>query len=396
MGEAALKLGLVGSPLLNETAQPLLSLIDVIPHSCALIDGSGIILAVNPIWRQFGKENGLRNEGFCVGQNYLATCMKSSKIDALAQNALEGITRVLQFGDTFSMEYPCHSPNEKRWFMLTASPLRAAGNAKALLMHTNITERVIAEHATQTRYEELKALVEQRQAYERKLDEFYSMISHDIRSPMASVQASVRIVRSHESKVLSEVDHALLETAEMASNQVLSLITDYLDHKKIRARKQTFSMRSTPAKELVQKATSLLFGLAQSAEVTIETQADDCEIVCDGDSIARVLVNLLSNAIKFTPAGRSVRLIVEASRGKVKFIVRDQGIGMTSEVITKLFEPFATSAQSSFMSGSGLGMMIVKQILEEHGSAPFVESEIGVGTQISFLLDAASSSQSTT
>lgn len=369
---------------------PLVALINVLPNNCALLDANGVILAVNEAWKAFARCNGLRDTLFGVGQNYLETCRRAAKTEPFAAKALSGIEGVLTRGETFTMEYPCHSPVEKRWFMLTASPLEGAGPGRVLLMHTNITERVLAEHSVQAKYDELKQLTEQRAAYEKRLDEFYSMISHDIRSPLCSVVATMRLLSQNVTGSLSLTESELLGDAEMASNQVIGLITDFLDHKKINEHKGVLEFATARTNQIMGKAQAVLRGLAKQSGVELVLEGVDERVICNEDAIVRVVVNLLTNAIKFTPEGKRIYLgAFPCDSDHVEFCIRDEGVGMSQETVAKIFEPFAVSTKSGVMSGSGLGMMIVKQLLEQHDAIPIVESELGAGTKVSFRLQRA-------
>jgi signal transduction histidine kinase len=302
---------------------------------------------------------------------------------------MDGIISVLRGQrDEFELEYPCHSPTEKRWFMMTASRLRCTGDAAILIMHSNITERVLAEIDAEERYEELKVLMERRKDYETRLEDFYSTVAHDIRSPLTSVLGSISLLNGLTPAQLNDEEaKSLLESAEFASRQILALVTDFLDQRKIEQGKMEFAVTQVRAATLLRDARKMVDGLAKICGVDVAIDLEDELVVCNSDSIIRVLTNLLSNAIKFTPSGKRVYLTARrADDQHVQFMVRDEGRGMSSEVQERLFEPFAPCEASDVMAGSGLGLMVVKSMLEQHGSTPTVQSEVGTGTAISFQL----------
>ncbi len=114
----------------------------------AVIDGSGCIVDVNQAWIRFGAANGLPSEQSCMGDNYLETLFRSVNTgDHLAAGALQGISAVLEGKrESFSIEYPCHSPDEKRWFTMRIVPLSGAGSDNLFVVsHHNITARKLAE-----------------------------------------------------------------------------------------------------------------------------------------------------------------------------------------------------------------------------------------------------------
>jgi hypothetical protein len=119
------------------------AVLDALEAHVALIDSQGTILAVNASWQSFGEANGLRDTRFGVGANYFTVCRAA--VDPVAMAAERGIKDILVGQQSsFYLEYPCHSPDEERWFALRATPLADYPNF-AVLAHENITERVIAE-----------------------------------------------------------------------------------------------------------------------------------------------------------------------------------------------------------------------------------------------------------
>ncbi len=122
------------------------AILDALPAHIALLDAEGNIVAVNKAWRQFGETNS-PDTRFCgEGSNYLDVCDRSSGAAAEASEAAAGIRAVLNAQrERFSLEYPCHSPDQNRWFNLISAPLRAGQPGGAVVMHIDITERKLAE-----------------------------------------------------------------------------------------------------------------------------------------------------------------------------------------------------------------------------------------------------------
>ncbi len=140
------------------------AILNALPAHIALLDAQGSVLAVNQAWRQFAGANALRGPEHGIGVDYLEVCERARGDDtAEAQQAAAGIRAVLD-GSTmhFSMEYPCHSPTQQRWFLMTVTPLTAGPQANgAVVMHLNITERKTAEEAlrnNEARFRTLSAM----------------------------------------------------------------------------------------------------------------------------------------------------------------------------------------------------------------------------------------------
>jgi diguanylate cyclase (GGDEF)-like protein len=122
-------------------------IVDSIPHHIVVIDESGIIRYVNQSWTAFARENSCSAVNNCKGLNYLAECDKAGAAgDAFGANAGKGIRSVI-YGEKekFYLEYPCHSPKEKRWFMMDVTPFIVKGYRYFIISHQDITQRKLAE-----------------------------------------------------------------------------------------------------------------------------------------------------------------------------------------------------------------------------------------------------------
>ena len=138
-------------------------ILNALPAHIALLRNDGVIVAVNESWRRFGSANVLRSEDFSVGQNYLTVCDRAQgDCSDEAAAAAEGIRRVLR-GEApeFSLEYPCHSPTEKRWFRLMVTPVGPDRASGAIVMHVNVTQRRLAEEAIREQEVAQRSLAEQ-------------------------------------------------------------------------------------------------------------------------------------------------------------------------------------------------------------------------------------------
>jgi PAS domain S-box-containing protein len=138
------------------------SILNALPAHIALLDTTGIIISVNDAWRRFASANAIRGSGNGIGLNYLETCDRArGNGSPEAHLAAEGIRSVLGGGTKhFSLEYPCHSPTEQRWFQLVVTPLREDRMVGAVVMHLNITERMQMERAAQLNQKRLRNLID--------------------------------------------------------------------------------------------------------------------------------------------------------------------------------------------------------------------------------------------
>ena len=143
----------------NSEAARQATILNALPAHIALLDAGGEIVSVNESWRQFATDNFFQSPRFGLGMNYLEVCDRAAGAGSTeASQAADGIRAVLAGAKEFALEYPCHSPTEKRWFLMTVTPLVTAAVRGAVVMHLNITERRRAEdtrHATKKRLRDL-------------------------------------------------------------------------------------------------------------------------------------------------------------------------------------------------------------------------------------------------
>ncbi len=136
------------------------AILNALPAHIALLDTQGRIISVNKAWQRFANANGIQAAGYGIGLNYLEICDRAQGDDAAeAQQAAAGIRSVMTGAETgFSLEYPCHSPTEQRWFLMTVTPLSDGHPNGVVVMHLNIIERKRAEEALRESEARFRAL----------------------------------------------------------------------------------------------------------------------------------------------------------------------------------------------------------------------------------------------
>ena len=219
--------------------------------------------------------------------------------------------------------------------------------------------------------------------------QFLFNMSHDIRTPMNAIIGLTTIAAMDIDKKEKVKD--CLTKISASSRQLLGLINDILDMSRIESGKISLNMEEFVLPDLIEDFITVTMPQATDKGLNMEVNASDISHECvEGDAILikRMMINIIGNSLKFTPAGGSIWLTIRElppvikGYGSYQFIMRDTGIGMSEEFISKLFMPFerAENSTKSRVEGTGLGMAITKNIVDMMGGQIKVESELGKGT----------------
>src|SRR5439155_10567648 len=210
----------------------------------------------------------------------------------------------------------------------------------------------------------------------RSKDEFLAVLSHELRTPLQSMLGWVRLLRRG---VLDErVTVTALETLDRNTQAQARIIEDLLDISRIIAGKLQLELRPLNLMALIDTAVESVRPVASARQITIATTMDDAAAEVEGDAhrLQQVLGNLLSNALKFTPLGGSIEVRLERHGARARIAVHDTGIGIPDDVLPYIFERFrqADSSSTRAHGGLGLGLAIVRHLVELHHGAVHAES----------------------
>ncbi len=279
------------------------------------------------------------------------------------------------------------------------------GDDEVLFMIRDISDRKQAERELHQLNQDLESKVEQRTKelketnkelarVTRLKDEFLANMSHELRTPLNAILGMTDGLKEQFFGEVNEKQVNALQIIESSGAHLLELIDDILDLAKIESGQLELDLTSIPVNHLCQ--TSLAFikqqTLQKNIQLDFQLQFNLPNILVDERRIRQVLINLLNNAVKFTPEGGHIKL--EASlkhlvspdslepRQYLHIAVIDTGIGILPENIHKLFQPFIQidSALNRKYNGTGLGLALVKRIVEMHGGVVGLTSEIDVGS----------------
>lgn len=219
---------------------------------------------------------------------------------------------------------------------------------------------------------------------------FISNISHELRTPLTHIKGYVDLLADGTLGPLGEEQATAIEVIQRSEARLEQLIEDLIRFSLAARGEFTLSRESHTARELVQSVEVRARQQAQAKNIQIDTTIMDnlSPVLVDSEKITWVLYQLLDNAVKFTPSGGRVRLTAEKEGPDVKFSVVDSGIGISEERIEEIFEPFhqLDGSESRRYGGTGLGLALVKRILDAHGSIIKVQSVVNMGSCFSFIM----------
>ena len=223
-------------------------------------------------------------------------------------------------------------------------------------------------------------------------DAFLANMSHELRTPLNAVLGLSEALEEEIYGAVNERQQSVLQQIQQSGRHLLSLIGDILDLSKIESGKVELSLAEVSVGEVCRAALGMVQGMARQKHIAVTQHISDGFAMMEGDErkLKQVLVNLLSNAVKFTPEGGSAGLDVDVSEaeGSVTFAVWDSGVGIRAEDLPKLFRPFVQldSSLARQHTGSGLGLALVRALVDLHGGSVVAESEHGEGSRFTVRL----------
>ena len=284
-------------------------------------------------------------------------------------------------------EFVNQETGEPRYIHVTGFINDVQGARKCIV---DLSDRT-GEHQTTLAVEAALEVAEK--ASKAKTD-FLSNMSHDIRTPMNAIIGITTLMKNelHQPEKLAE--H--LGKLETSGRLLLGIINDILDMSRIESGKTTLNIEKTNLPQQVSQLDSIIRQQASQRRqtFTVENHVQHENVLADPNRLNQILMNILSNAVKYTPQGGHIRLEVEELThtehyAKYRFVVQDDGIGMSAVYQKTLFEPFTREEKSGTnrVQGTGLGMAITKSIVDLMGGTIHVESAPGKGSRFEVVLE---------
>lgn len=288
-----------------------------------------------------------------------------------------GLRRELPDGQGFEVEYRLRrADGAYRWHLLRAEPLlNAAGKAVRWIgTSTDVHDRILAERERERLLREVQDAV-------RARDEFIAVASHDLRTPAMALQLHLdalwRLCRREpttDGRVVQKVERARAQMARMTV-----LLNNLLDTSRIAAGRLTLELQDMDLGELLREVIGRFAPDLDAAGCAVEVDIPEGVMGrWDRARLDQVLVNLLSNAVKYG-AGHPIAVRLERREGRARITVEDHGIGIAGEAQAQIFERFQRAVDERLYMGVGLGLWIVRQLVDAHGGQVGVKSELGQG-----------------
>lgn len=487
--------------------------LDSLNAHIAILDGNAVIIHVNKAWRQFAVENSLNDPMHGVGKNYLSICDRAAQYSQDAGMVAQGIRRVkLRQTEEFYMEYPCHSPDENRWFILRVNRFSWYGHDRMVVSHQNVTEMKDAQKELEASKRLLEAILDnlvdgiltfdgdgtiqslnragayifgysaeemigrnvrqlipslpdqsdrselntflkrfnglgdeldgqrhdgtvfpmyfsisevshdhqklyiavvqdfterkfmETQVREKELlnlqlekerelrdvkNRFISMMSHDLKTPLAAIRLASSMLRNYGDRSSPEEKQESYDTIDQQVEHLNELISDVItisrqDFTGAELDRQIIDLE-TYCRDIIEE-----LQLAYRMKRTLKFKGIDrrIEAFIDIKLMRRALTNLLTNAIKYSPDGKPVLMELAYADCQAIIKVKDHGIGIPETDLPRLFEPFNRASNVGSIQGTGLGLAIAKQAVDLHGGSISVQSVVGKGTTFTITLPA--------
>ena len=282
------------------------------------------------------------------------------------------------------------------WFLLREKQrqeLQAEKEANLRLEKYNIQLTQANDELRRAQDIAAEALQSAERASKAKTD-FLSNMSHDIRTPMNAIVGLTALMENELDEPEKLADH--LGKLKSSGQLLLGIINNILDMSRIESGKTTLTIEPMDLSHQLDQLNTMIFSQAnvKKQTFTVSTHIQHKNLLADPTRLNQVLMNILSNAVKYTPQGGHIRFEAEElprndHYAKYRFIVQDDGIGMSAAYQKTLFDPFTREEKSGInkVQGTGLGMAITKSIVDLMGGTISVESATGKGTRFEVVLE---------
>ena len=255
-------------------------------------------------------------------------------------------------------------------------------NKEELVMRvTQQISLVAAKRIIEQQNQELRATLNNR-------DKMYSVIAHDLRSPMASIRMVLNVVASASPETVGEELYTLLDQANRESEEVHDLLDNLLKWTKSQTGRLNVVKQELELNDIIPGVVEIFDTIAATKHIKLElkSESDSLKVEADNDMLKTVVRNFLSNAIKFSPADSTIEIAMTKENEFAKVSVRDHGVGIASDRLDSIFHKGETTYGTGGEEGSGLGLQLCQDFARKNGGDCYVESVEGEGSTFSVLI----------
>lgn len=284
---------------------------------------------------------------------------------------------------------------------IIAVPVRGTGNSENCIWLSvlDITDRIMAEEARETvrrvHEEDSNRQLNQILTFDKLRMEYFSNLSHELRTPLNVILSSLKLMELKNNKIQAAPSLKLdkhISTIKQNSYRLLRLVNNIIDSTKIEAGFFEIHLHNYNIVAIVENITLSVAEYIEDKgiELVFDTDIEEKYIACDVDLVERIILNLLSNAVKFTKKGGSITVNMFDMGEQIEISICDTGVGIPAnkqEIIFKRFCQVNTSLAKDY-EGSGIGLSLVKSLIEMHRGTLSVESEYGKGSKFIISLPA--------
>jgi len=230
--------------------------------------------------------------------------------------------------------------------------------------------------------------ITERRAIDRMKQEFISIVSHELRTPLTAMQGSLGLLITGIYDQRPDNAKRMIQIAHQNSERLVRLVNDILDLERLESGRVELNKEACEVAPLLQQAVEGVQAIADSTAVEIVVESLPAQVWAAPDAILQTLINLLSNAIKFSPPHTTIHMAAHPQGEMVLFQIRDQGRGIPHDKLTTIFEKFqqVDHSDSRQKGGTGLGLTICRNIVQQHGGHIWAESTPGEGSTFFFTL----------
>jgi PAS domain S-box-containing protein len=327
-------------------------------------------------WNNWLESHSGHSAAKMIGQNLLEVYpdLIQRGLDAYFRDALGGQVRVIsQRLHAYILPLPPATEDGSFVFMQQSARIAPLSEGERVIgtitIIEDVTERVAREDQLVRLIAREKAARSEAEAANRAKDEFLATVSHELRTPLNSIMGWVQILRTHEFD-RAALEHGL-EAIERSAKAQTSLIEDILDASRIITGKLHLAVRPVNLVSVVQEALDIVRPAAEAKGIDLHTDLRPLggPVSGDADRLRQIVWNLLSNAIKFTPRAGRVEIRLESIASEIELTVKDSGLGISETFLPFVFDRFrqADSTSARQHGGLGLGLAIVRHLVEMHG-----------------------------